>query len=173
MSEIVWLLPLLFILHDMEEVIFAIEWKKQEKGMKKYIKSRFIPFGNIKDTSSFALGVYEELLILTLASLIGRWTGHYELWLGFLLGNIVHLIFVHGILVTLIYRRYVPGLVTAILTVIPCSVIFVKAVKLLQYSSLKLVLSIVIGLGIAFINLKVLHQCGPIFEKLLKLEGEK
>lgn len=156
----------------MEEIIFAIEWKKQEKGMKKYIKCGFIPFGNLNDTPSLALGVYEELLLLTLASLIGIWTGHYELWLGFLLGNIVHLIFVHGIFATLIYRRYVPGLVTAILTVIPCCVIFLKAIKLLQYSPLKLTISLVVGIGIAMLNLKVLHQCGPLFERLLNLKDE-
>lgn len=105
MKSIVWLLPLLFILHDMEEIILAMRWKKKEGSMKKHIKLPFVFFGNLKDTASFALGVYEELIILTLASMLGYFAGHYELWLGLL---------------------------------------------------------------VAVVNLKLLHQCGDLFEGVLK-----
>lgn len=64
----VWLLPLLFILHDMEEVIFAASWKKKESSLKKYALKNFLPFGTISSAEGCAIGVSEELLILTVVS---------------------------------------------------------------------------------------------------------
>ena len=81
MKAIVWLLPLLFILHDMEEIILAIPWKNSEAPKKRFIRVRFVPFGTFFNTESFSIAVCEELLLLTLVSTFGYFTGHYELWL--------------------------------------------------------------------------------------------
>ena len=81
MKAIVWLLPLLFILHDMEEIILAIPWKNSEAPKKRFIRVRFVPFGTFFNTESFSIAVCEELLLLTLVSAFGYFTRHYELWL--------------------------------------------------------------------------------------------
>ena len=71
MKAIVWLLPLLFILHDMEEIILAIPWKNSEAPKKRFIRVRFVPFGTFFNTESFSIAVCEELLLLTLVSAFG------------------------------------------------------------------------------------------------------
>ena len=55
MKAIVWLLPLLFILHDMEEIILAIPWKNSEAPKKRFIRVRFVPFGTFFNTESFSI----------------------------------------------------------------------------------------------------------------------
>ncbi len=62
MKELAWLMPLLFILHDMEEIVFGMAWKKDEPSMKKYTKAKLIPFGTSKDTAGMSFAIYEELL---------------------------------------------------------------------------------------------------------------
>lgn len=99
MKAIVWLLPLLFILHDMEEIILAIPWKNSEAPKKRFIRVRFVPFGTFFNTESYSIAVCEELLLLTLVSAFGYFT----------------------------------GAITALLTMIPCCLIFLDALHLLQY----------------------------------------
>ena len=77
MNELVWLPPLLFILHDMGEIVWALAWKRGEMGRKRYLQMRFTPFGAADSTGGFSFCVYEELLILTAASLLGRCCGFY------------------------------------------------------------------------------------------------
>ena len=137
MKAIVWLLPLLFILHDMEEIILAISWKNSEAPKKRFIRVRFVPFGTFFNTESFSIAVCEELLLLTLVSAFGYFTGHYELWLGFLAANILHLILIHLIGTALVYRSYVPGAITALLTMIPCCLIFLASISSLETDSVR------------------------------------
>ena len=163
MKAIVWLLPLLFILHDMEEIILAIPWKNSEAPKKRFIRVRFVPFGTFFNTESFSIAVCEELLLLTLVSAFGYFTRHYELWLGFLAANILHLILIHLIGTALVYRSYVPGAITALLTMIPCCLIFLDALHLLQYPVWKLILSVAAGTVVAAVNMKLLHRCEEVF----------
>lgn len=154
----VWLLPLLFILHDMEEVIFAASWKKKESSLKKYALKNFLPFGTISSAEGCAIGVSEELLILTVVSFFSVLSGKYGIWFGFMVANTLHLLLIHIIGGTMEYHAYVPGLATAILTLIPCTYVVVMAEKILQYSALEVVLYSLIGIVIALINLKILHK---------------
>lgn len=57
----VWLFPLLFIVHDMEEIIMAEYWCK--KNLKQYVRLPITPFGNTKNTAGMAIGVFEELIL--------------------------------------------------------------------------------------------------------------
>lgn len=167
MNELIWLAPLLFILHDMEEIIWAMNWKKKEPRLKKYVNIPFTPFGGLSDTAVFSLGVFEELLIFSLAASLGYFFHFYELWLGILFANILHLILIHIIGMLLMYRSYVPGLITSILTFIPNCLIFKNAIELLHYSIGHLILWLVLGTIITFANLKFLHTHNHIYCKLI------
>lgn len=163
---IAWLLPLLFIVHDMEEIITAKQWCK--KNFKQHIFLPITPFGNTQSTSGMAVGVYEELILLMLASIIGNITGFYGIWYGFLIANIVHLVILHIFLLPLSYRHYVPGEVTAWLTLIPCCYILGLAQKSLNYSINEIILWAVVGITISFVNLKILHKYIQQFAKLVE-----
>ena len=165
MNELIWLAPLLFIVHDMEEIIWGMSWKK--KSCKKYINIPFTPFGTLTDTSVFALAVAEELLLFLFASIIGYFFHCYELWLGILFANTFHLVVIHIIITLVTYRSYVPGLITSILTFIPNCLIIKKAIELLHYSTSHLILWLALGTIITFANLKAVHKCDGLFRKLI------
>ncbi|MCB2360887.1 HXXEE domain-containing protein [Clostridium estertheticum] len=67
---IIWLFPLLFIFHDLEEIIFMQAWISKNRL---YLCERFpilskklLPhFDNIT-TSSFAFGVAEEFILISI-----------------------------------------------------------------------------------------------------------
>lgn len=152
----VWLFPLLFIVHDMEEIVMAKAWCK--KGFKQYIHLPLTPFGGTKNTAGFSIGVYEELILWIFATMLGNITGFYGLWYGLLVANIVHLILLHIILLPLSYRHYVPGEITAWLTVIPCCYILKLAQNILGYSAAEIAIWVTIAIVFSVINMKILHK---------------
>lgn len=162
-----WLFPLLFIVHDMEEIITAKQWCK--KGFKQFIPLPITPFGNSKSTAGLAVGVSEELILWILATLLGNITGFYGLWYGLLAANIIHLVLFHIVLLPLSYRHYVPGEVTAWLTLFPCCYILILAQRVLNYSAVEITLWVIAGLVFAFVNMKVLHKN---IHQLAKIAGE-
>lgn len=151
-----WMFPLLFIIHDMEEIITAKKWCA--KGYKGQIHLPFTPFGNTKSTEGFSIGVYEELILWCIATLLGNISGFYGLWYGLLVMNIVHLLLFHIIVLPLSYRRYVPGEITAWITLLPCCYILKIAQDILQYSAMKMAIWIIISVVFAFANMKFLHK---------------
>ncbi|MEM1485930.1 HXXEE domain-containing protein [Oscillospiraceae bacterium PP1C4] len=151
-----WLFPLLFIIHDIEEIITVKKWCA--KGYQKHIPFPVTPFGNTKSTQSFAVGVYEELILWCIATLIGNLSGSYGFWYGLLIMNILHLILFHIILLPLSYRRYVPGEITAWITLFPCCYILYLAQGVLQYSPMEGFLWISIAIIFAVANIKFLHK---------------
>ena len=62
----VWMLPILFILHDFEEMIFMPLWKKRYRQKLVTFKKSF--FGSVTQGSAFAVGVLEEFVILLFIS---------------------------------------------------------------------------------------------------------
>ncbi|MCB2309388.1 HXXEE domain-containing protein [Clostridium estertheticum] len=162
----VWLFPLLFIVHDMEEIITAKHWCA--KGFKQYISLPITPFGGTKNTAGFAIGVYEELILWIIATVIGNISGFYGLWYGLLVSNIVHLILFHIILLPLSYHHYVPGEITAWLTVIPCCYILNLAQNILGYSAGEVAIWVTIGIVFGFVNMKILHKN---INRFARLEG--
>lgn len=161
-----WMFPLLFIIHDMEEIIMAKLWCK--KGLKQYIPLHMTPFGGAKSTAAVAIGVYEELILWVLVTLLGNISGFYGLWYGLLVANIVHLVLLHIILLPLSYRKYVPGQITAWITVLPCCYILKLAEDTLKYSYSEITIWVVISLLVTVINLKVLHKNVSNFAKLME-----
>lgn len=153
---IVWLFPLLFILHDMEEIVTAKQWCAH--GYKGHIKLPFTPFGNTKNTAGFSIAVYEELILWCISAFIGAATGFYGLWFGLVVTNIAHLLLLHIIVLPISFRRYVPGEISAWLTVLPCCYILIIAQDTLQYSSLEIGLWVVIAVIIGFCNMKLLQN---------------
>ncbi|WP_244833920.1 HXXEE domain-containing protein [Clostridium sp. BJN0001] len=134
----------------------AKNWCK--KGLKQHINLHMTPFGNAKSTEVVAIAVYEELILWIVATMVGVFSGFYGLWYGFLISNIVHLILLHIILLPLAYHLYVPGQITAWITVIPCFYILKLAQNVLQYSISEIIIWTILGVTIGFLNMKILHK---------------
>ncbi len=127
--SLIWLFPLIFMVHDFEEIIFQEWWFNKERLslLKKYPK--VVKEYEQISTAGFALAVSEEfivLLIIALTAIVFQW---YYLWLGTLVTFLIHLI-IH-IVQWVIYKKYIP----AIITVIPAVIYSIYAIRFIYKSS--------------------------------------
>lgn len=116
-ESLIWSLPLVFMLHDLEEIIMVRPWLD---GEAKRLRQRFPRFterflkqvGGLS-TSGFALAVAEEFVLLVLLCLACLFWQAYALWAALLVAFFLHLLVHLGQF--LLYRRYIPGLITTFL----------------------------------------------------------
>ena len=115
--------PLLFIFHDLEEIIGMKRFVNRNADM---LQSRF-PFlyKRFKNftTEGFALAVMEEFIVFTAIALLTIYFNNslfWNIWFGGFLGLTAHYI-VH-IIQALVIRRYIPALITSIIC-LPISVL--------------------------------------------------
>ncbi|WP_256315250.1 HXXEE domain-containing protein [Streptococcus sp. HMSC068F04] len=150
------LLPILFILHDFEEMIFIPLWKNTKKYQKYCQKYNF--FGNVTNGSAFSVGVLEEFLILLMISLICEKYGNSELYFGFCVAYTYH--FVIHIKMCLQIKGYVPGIYTSILQ-IP---LMLAIIHHFWKSELSLLLYTLIAMFLVYSNLHFMHKVMPIIQ---------
>ena len=160
MDKYIWLFPVIFIFHDMEEII----------GMKRFIHKNYddiiakYPFAenvlkgyrNI-NTDAFAFAVYEELILLIMICLLVELTAApiaAGIWFGGLIGFFIHL-FVH-IGQAMLIKKYIPALITGIISIPPCIWLALKCYPLLTMSP-ALIAGILIGIPGVAINLRFAH----------------
>lgn len=163
----VWLFPILFIFHDFEEIIFMQTWIKKNRS---YLCERFptlskklLPhFDNIT-TSSFALGVAEEFILISIITIVSYVTNWYILWVGLFVAFTSHLV-IHCFQ-ALIVRKYVPAIITSILCLPMCIYIIKHSVKLFQLDTV--ILYSVLAFIIMVVNLSIIHKCMDLFSKWL------
>lgn len=160
MKEYIWLLPVIFMFHDMEEIIGIKRWmsKYGEDLENKYKLTKKIlsPYKNIT-TEGFALAVYEELIVLLSICLLSQFTAIFfiqAIWFGCFVGFSVHLV-IH-IIQAIVIRKYTPALITSILC-LPISLVIVVKCACFIRTDIS-ILGIVIGIVGVGVNLKLAHQ---------------
>lgn len=164
---VVWLFPILFIFHDFEEIIFMQSWisKYRHYLCERFptLSKRLLPhFDNIT-TSSFAFGVAEEFILISIITIVSYVTNWYILWVGFFIVFTLHLV-IHC-LQSLIVRKYVPAVITSIICLPICIYILKNIVKLFQLDNV--VLYSILALIIIVVNLVFIHKGMDIFSKWL------
>lgn len=166
MLSYIWLFPLLFIFHDMEEIIGFIPWLDHNQNIlgEKYpaIMRQY------EQTSSegFALAVFEELLLCISICLISVFSNWYGLWLGGFIGCTFHFLIHIG--QCIVIRKYIPCLITSIIA-LPVSVyVICKSIYLLEYSFYKVMFYSFMGISVMVFNLAFAHMLMRNFSKYLK-----
>ncbi len=164
--SLIWLFPLIFMVHDFEEIIFQEWWFNKERSalLKKYPK--VAREYEMISTAGFALAVSEEfivLLVIALTSIVFQW---YYLWLGTLVTFLIHLI-IH-IVQWAIYKKYIP----AIITVIPAAIYSIYAIRFVYEScNMQLLSGIMwsmIGMIILGANLFFVHRMARKITRFLR-----
>ncbi|MGA8216829.1 MAG: HXXEE domain-containing protein [Candidatus Sulfotelmatobacter sp.] len=157
-----WLFASLFMVHEFEEVVLVGAWKKRNMVYSSTRNSKLTPYWAFVSTASFSCGVAEEWLLLlgiTAAALFFR---NYFLWYGMLFAFTLHLVVLHLILGSF-FRRYVPGVVTAALFLLPSLLMLFYAARGLHYGWQTILLSALTGTIIAGVNLWLMHRAMPVF----------
>lgn len=159
MDKYVWLFPVIFIIHDMEEIIGIGIWLRRNKEL---IEKKF-PFmlKTYKDfsTEGFSLAVAEELLLCSLISLTALLTDNelvWCLWLGGFTGCTLH--FAVHLLQSAALRKYIPATATSIVF-LPVSIyIIYKCLCILNVSTALLIAGMVIGTAAVAVNLRAAQK---------------
>lgn len=155
MDRYIWLFPIIFILHDMEEVIGFGGWlKRNEKMLAAKYPFVLKTYKNFS-TEGLALAVYEELIVCIALSALALYTGaefFRLLWLGGFIACTLH--FVLHIGQCIVVRQYIPALATSIIC-LPVSVLIItKCISILNCGAVKIAVFGVIGIAIVGLNLK-------------------
>ena len=169
-SIIVWLLPIVFMIHDFEEIVFFKVWIDKNKG---YLEERFPRLSKLfirrvgsLSTPAFTVAVAEEFVLLSAITLASALWGCYALWLAAFMGFFVHLLMHLGQWVIL--RRYIPALFTTLL-VLPYCIYTLYIIRMNGIFSLsEIALWTIIGFGLLAVNLIFAHKLAELFNKNLK-----
>lgn len=170
MSEFVWTFPILFIFHDMEEIIgFGLWLTKNRKFLdNKYpkISNTYKPYS----TEGMAAAVMEELVLCLVICLISRFTGFYGLWIGAFMAYTVHLVIHIG--QSIVIRKYIPALITSLIC-LPISIwVIACSITLLSYSVSNVIVYSLIGIVAIAGNLEIAYWIIHIFTKKINEKEE-
>ena len=147
--------------HDMEEIIGAEKWiqRNLDAIITAHPKAeRMLAVYRGVTTAGFAAAVYEELIVLIgicLANDLTDITFFDGLWFGGLMGFTLHLV-IHIAQAALI-RRYIPCLISSVISLPPSIFLICKCVPLLSFDAL-LISGMIFGIVGVAINLKIAHH---------------
>lgn len=155
MKDYVWLFPVIFILHDMEEIVgFGIWLKNNKKLLSEKYPSVLNTYRSFS-TEGFALAVFEELLLCVGVSAVALLSDVYALWcfwLGAFLACTLH--FAVHIAQAIAIKRYIPATVTSVL-LLPISVrILYCCFSAVHCAWWYAAIFVVAGIAIVVINLR-------------------
>lgn len=121
-EDLIALLPIVFILHDLEEIIMFKPWLDKNR---EEIKLRFPRLDQVLrhshdrlSTSAYAVAVLHEFVIVAVITALSMHFGSYQWWFGAFAAFSLHLI-VH-IIQWLVFGKYVPVIITSILALPYC-----------------------------------------------------
>ncbi len=175
MNFIVWMLPVIFMLHDFEEIIMVEVWSMRYKKKISAVLPKWKPFGlkyiHYYQTATLSIGVEAEFLLFSLISLFSVIFQGYFLWYGAFLGLTLHYVFVH-MLICIKFKNYVPGVITSVIFLFPSIWFLIKAAKILHYGAGTILFACLLGAVLLMIIIPVLHKLmGSWSEELYKYSG--
>ena len=153
---IMMLLPFVFMVHEYEEIIMFRRWidRNREELRKLFpkIESFFTRRGVFDySTSTFAVGTAHEFILISFVSFCSVWTGEYQWWFAALTGYSIHLLM--HIAQWIVYRKYVPVIITSFLTLPYCIYSFAEFSKITVLSFSQMVLWATIGIVLTILSL--------------------
>ena len=148
-----FLFPSLFMLHELEEIVWMPSFVKKISVQfpDNLILSYYTPF-------AFNAIVLEQFLILLLSLFLSYWFNNYTIYATIVIAYIYH-IFGH-LIQTVVIRKYVPGLLTGILTSLFSLCNLKNELPIILYGySLFTLLVIILNLVVSFMILhKISHK---------------
>lgn len=170
MNFIVWMLPIIFMLHDFEEIIMAEVWGKRYKKEINVTWPQRQPFGlnymHNYQTPTFSIGVEVLFLTFSIISLLSVIFQNYFIWYGAFLGFTLHLIFSH-MLFCILFKHYVPGVITSVIFLLPSAWFLYEAQNILHYSIGTILFACFLGFAFTIILMFVLHKSMGSWSKWL------
>lgn len=170
MNAIVWILPIIFMLHDFEEIIMTGSWKTRHelrlgrlmKENGKDLMSTKVPYKDFRSTASFSVAVLILFFCFSFISLLSCLFRSYFVWYGVCFAFVIHCVLHFKMCLQL--KCYVPGVSTAALF-LPAGIwLLWYTAAALAYTFSAIVFSIFIGSLAVVVTFVGLHACIARFE---------
>ncbi len=150
------LLPIIFMIHDFEEIIMFKPWlvKNRFEIKRRFPRlDAFLTKKRIYDlsTSGFAVAVLHEFLLISTVTFLSLWYENLLWWLAAFSAYFIHLLLHIG--QWMIWRKYVPVIFTSIVTFPYCLYTLCVFMKTVQFSIETILLWTLIGLIVALCSL--------------------
>ena len=166
MHEYILLLPILFIFHDMEEIIgFGCFFRNNPHIFERF--PRITKAYKDYTTAGMALAVYEEFVPFFGISLLAYYFENdvlYTVWFGLLISLTAHFLIHIG--QSIYIKKYIPSLITSIICLPITAVILIKSSQYIVVS-LSTVTIIVGSVLLMIVNLRFAHWLMHRFGKQL------
>lgn len=160
------LLPIVFMLHDFEEIIMFRLWLKRNRNE---LRRRFARFEALLDkhhvfdysTATFSVAIAHEFLLISLVCYLAIYLQLPQWWFMAFAGFFVHLL-IH-VAQWLIYGKYIPAIITTLLALPYCvySLYLFITANLLSIS--QLILWTLIGTAVMVISVPLAFFWAKIF----------
>ncbi|WP_275507564.1 HXXEE domain-containing protein [Clostridium ragsdalei] len=168
--------PIIFMLHDFEEIFMTEVWAKRYKKEIDMAWPKRQPFGldymHFYQSPTIALGIYFEFILYLLISLLSAVFKSYFIWYSTFLGVTLHLLLIHIIIGSFKFKHYVPGVITSIIFLLPSIYYLYVSGKMLHYTGTTVILAFLLGIALLIALLPILHKsmgpCSNWFHKYSK-----
>ncbi len=157
MKDYILLLPILFIFHDMEEIIgFGRFFKKNPDLFERFPKIT-AAYKNYH-TDAMAIAVYEEFIPFFGISLLtyffpGKILN--ALWFAMMLSFAAHLVIHLG--QSIYIRKCIPSLITSIICLPVSGIILINCIPYMEFDA-QTMICIILGIVLMIANLKLAHM---------------
>ncbi len=173
-KTIVWLLPIVFMFHDFEEIIFFKSWiaKNKKTLSKRFPKLSRRLLGRFENLSvqAFSLAVAEEFVLLSLVTVLSVVFESYLFWFGIFMGFFIHLL-IH-LIQWFVFRKYIPAIFTSIISLIYCFFALNFILRNNLFEKQEIIVWTFMGFGIIVINIFFAHKLAELFNKREKRINE-
>lgn len=164
---IISLFPLVFMIHEFEEIICFKPWVAKN-GLwltDKYPKfaKQITHLGQLS-VPAFSIAVLEEFILVSITTLLALTLQWYSVWIAVFTAFAFHIIL--HIVQWMIIRKYIPVIITSLLS-LPYLVWGFSRV-LNEFSLSTIMICFVIGTLIAILNLYFVHKFASRYDKIIK-----
>lgn len=163
----VWLLPILFMIHDFEEIIMVTAWRK--RNVKKLASLKRQPFGTGQSTAALSCGVLEEFLLLSVLSFVSIYYNSFIVFFGIFFAYTIHLFF--HIVLSVFFKGYVPGILTAVIQIPLCVYLLCCIYISIPITPIEAMATSLAGTVLLFVNLLFLHAFMSHFDEWINNYG--
>ncbi|SDN48335.1 HXXEE domain-containing protein [Acetanaerobacterium elongatum] len=173
LTLVIWLFPVVFMIHDFEEIIFMRPWFKKRKDE---LQKRFPRFAKKiaqsakRSTAAFAVGVLEIFTLLAAFNVLAYCFDWYWLWYMQFAAFAVHLVF--HLVQSIAMRGYVPAMVTSVLALPYCVWAFMVVAQLNMFTVLQSVLLTMAGLVVISVNMIAAFKLMSCFDQYFNNLGD-
>lgn len=159
---LLWMFPVIFVIHDFEEIIFVSQFKALNREL---YKQGNIPFyKDFISTESFSIAVLLEFILFTSVTVFSQLTGLLLPWIACFAAFILH--FALHIGASIKIKKNIPGAISSIILLIPGLTILGIIINNSPLTFFQISMAFLAGVIVLFVLLRTLHFLMPLFAQI-------